>query len=519
MFPPPPNRPQGQPDARRPRAAVDFELKNYDKAMYDLKEFGKEVERVKKALADRGFQFAPPVNLPSLPTVPAQSPVRSAAPSGWGTPGPLGGLIRSTKLPSPQDTMPGRAMATASGFVAGNKGGPAGWGNAVKNLPVTITGVTANASRAMGAGRPGDGSNRGISAAPLHALTAAATVATGGILGMVRAGLRNTVEGNMLAAQFTMLSRELAGIFLPVVQALTRRMQALNLWLSKLTIRQQDQLMHAGLAVGGVAAAGALAKPVIGPVVGLLGGAMKAVAGLAPALIGVAGAGGPVTIILGALAAAATAAGVAFATLVAVSEPIRNALGKVFAAFEKVWVALAPVRQALLELAEAVVVPFLEELAQAITDIATDPEVIGFIQDLADRIDGLGVVARGVAEIVREAMAAIVNLRPPDFQGVVNGIIDDALQNAAKRGKKEKPDDPGGHRLPTPVNPGREDAIGAYNRIQDAVTKEGGMTEAEKQTMLLEAIKKAQDALLLQQQQQALQQQFGQRPANNGRPG
>ncbi|QEL18563.1 hypothetical protein [Limnoglobus roseus] len=143
----------------------------------------------------------------------------------------------------------------------------------------------------------GRGFNLGIS--PLQALTASAPVATGGTLGMVRAGLRNTVEGNMLAAQFTMLSRELAGIFLPVVHALTRRMQALNLWPSKLAIRQEDQLMH----VGGVAAAGALAKPVICPVLGLLGGAMKAVAGLAPALVGVAGAGGPVTLVLRAMAA------------------------------------------------------------------------------------------------------------------------------------------------------------------------------------------------------------------------
>ncbi|QEL18564.1 hypothetical protein [Limnoglobus roseus] len=57
--------------------------------------------------------------------------------------------------------MPGRAMAMAVGFVAGNKGAPAGWGNSVKKLPVTITGVTANASRAMGAGWPGEGSTSG----------------------------------------------------------------------------------------------------------------------------------------------------------------------------------------------------------------------------------------------------------------------------------------------------------------------------------------------------------------------
>ncbi|QEL18562.1 hypothetical protein [Limnoglobus roseus] len=113
---------------------------------------------------------------------------------------------------------------------------------------------------------------------------------------------------------------------------------------------------------------------------------------------------------------------------------------------------MAPVRQALLELAEAVVVPFPEELAQAITDIATDPEVIGFIQDLADQMDGLGVVARGAAEIVREAMDAIVNLRPPDFQGVVNGIIDDALKTPRNGGRKRSPKTPAATACPLPVN-------------------------------------------------------------------
>ncbi|WP_168219231.1 hypothetical protein [Limnoglobus roseus] len=47
---------------------MDFDLKNYDSAMRDIKGFDKEVARVKAALADRGFRFVSTVNLPKVPT-------------------------------------------------------------------------------------------------------------------------------------------------------------------------------------------------------------------------------------------------------------------------------------------------------------------------------------------------------------------------------------------------------------------------------------------------------------------
>lgn len=66
--------------------------------------------------------------------------------------------------------------------------------------------------------------------------------ASNAVLGFVKAGLAGTVQGEMLAWQFTLLNREIAGIFLPVIYKLQSFMEQLVQKFRSLTGEQQKNI-------------------------------------------------------------------------------------------------------------------------------------------------------------------------------------------------------------------------------------------------------------------------------------
>lgn len=82
------------------------------------------------------------------------------------------------------------------------------------------------------------------------AAMAAGAAATGG----AAKGFQGTVEWNRLQLELQMVSRELAGAFLPAVQFATRELKEFRGWLEGMTPGQQNAVMAGGLALGGAAA-------------------------------------------------------------------------------------------------------------------------------------------------------------------------------------------------------------------------------------------------------------------------
>lgn len=111
---------------------------------------------------------------------------------------------------------------------------------------------------------------------------AAVTGVAGAAVGAGLAGFRGTVEWNRLQLEIQMVSRELAGAFLPAIKFATGALQMLRKGLERLTPRGQNQLLLGGLAFGGLAAAG-LARAGLGGLFGGLFGGGAAVAGAAGA--------------------------------------------------------------------------------------------------------------------------------------------------------------------------------------------------------------------------------------------
>jgi len=77
-------------------------------------------------------------------------------------------------------------------------------------------------------------------------------ILTGSIMGFVNAGLAGTVEGNRLQTSLSYLYREIAGVFLPVIQKVTGWIQQLTGWFRSLSGEQQNMIMKMSLLASGV---------------------------------------------------------------------------------------------------------------------------------------------------------------------------------------------------------------------------------------------------------------------------
>ncbi len=133
-----------------------------------------------------------------------------------------------------------------------------------------------------------------------------------GITAGAMSGLSGTVEGNKLANEFKLINRELAGAFLPAVQAATGALRFLRKGLQSLGGGSQNALMAGGLAATGYGAykAYGIGSQILahaggqaaGNAIGGGGGAAARGAGSKASMLGGMGAAGPI-----AFMAAATA--------------------------------------------------------------------------------------------------------------------------------------------------------------------------------------------------------------------
>lgn len=106
-------------------------------------------------------------------------------------------------------------------------------------------------------------------------LAAAFGLTVGGITGFVSAGLRGSAQGELLTLHFQELNREIAAIFLPIVNSVISRLQELATWFRSLSEAQQDSILKwAGIVVAALGAAVMLPRIAAG--FNLIGSAMTA---------------------------------------------------------------------------------------------------------------------------------------------------------------------------------------------------------------------------------------------------
>lgn len=98
-----------------------------------------------------------------------------------------------------------------------------------------------------------------------RAATVAFAAASAGLAGFVRAGLQGTVQGERMNLAWKQLSQQLAAVFLPVVEAVTDKVQGLANWFKGLSANGQNAVMWVGgLTTALLGAAVALPKVAAG---------------------------------------------------------------------------------------------------------------------------------------------------------------------------------------------------------------------------------------------------------------
>lgn len=89
-------------------------------------------------------------------------------------------------------------------------------------------------------------------------------IATASTLSWVRAGLQGTVEGNRISMGFQLLSREIAGVFKPAIDSVTKSLFGIVGWFRSLSKEQQANIRIAALWVVGILGAAVAFKILIG---------------------------------------------------------------------------------------------------------------------------------------------------------------------------------------------------------------------------------------------------------------
>jgi hypothetical protein len=222
--------------------------------------------------------------------------------------------------------------------------------------------------------------NRGLarvqeSLAPVSTMTGRAfAVLTAGVMGFVYAGMRGTVEGNALTLRFQLLSREIAGVFKPVINGIINALDRLRAWLHGSSDGTKQLVMN--LVLGAAAGLG-IAKVMSGPLFSAISGAILGIQALTAAGIELDVVTGGILLVVGALV-------VGVAALAVGTETGRTALSALWGAAVKLGGTLQP-------------------LIDVVSSVAT--EIGDMVSE--DVLDFLGAFTAGVQGIVSNLMPSM----------------------------------------------------------------------------------------------------------------
>ncbi len=262
----------------------------------------------------------------------------------------------------------GKALGGLTGAMAGagQGGAPAtGGGGALAKLaaPVTVP-VKLLATGAMDMlGKLTEGLKKVGEAATVPFVIASAAIG-----GWVRAGLSGTTMGERLGLQFSLLSREIASLFIPVLEMVIGALQRVTDWFRSLSGETQALIGWTATAVVGLLGVATILPRIIGGI-SAMGNVLSVLAA------------NPIVAIVGAIAA-----------LLVGTEAGRGALGRLAEAF-------APILSAVGRLFGALK-PVFDLIGQAVSALADGiASVVGKVADAVESVgDFLGNTGRAVGE-------------------------------------------------------------------------------------------------------------------------
>jgi hypothetical protein len=299
----------------------------------------------------------------------------------------------------------------------------------------------------------------------LGPVNTAFTMLAGGVTGFVAAGLRGTTEGAALTLRFQILSREIAGVFLPVVYKIIDAVESVIGWFKGLDKSQQDFIMNLTLgAIAGLGVAKVLGGPLLGAINAAIGGIqLLTAAGLE---LNVVTAGIP--ILIGAIVTAVGALAVG-------TETGRSVVKQLWEGLKKLWEMTEPIREQIAGLARQVgslLVQSFQDFINALRSLfGLDTKT--FWQFMVDGIKGCIDVT---VALIKQLRIMLMILQNPgvSFADAAKAVeLDDKIARARARLESQE-----GRRAVTLQGGGFEAIAQTWNRIQSAANK----TDFDKQT-------------------------------------
>lgn len=323
------------------------------------------------------------------------------------------------------------------------------------------------------------------------------SILTGSIMGFVRAGLQGTVEGMRLQFAFQQLSREITGVFLPVIDKVTAWVQKLVGWFRSLTGSQQDMIMKFVLIAAAVLAVVSVVGALIIGLIGLTAAILSVAASMAALDMTLAG----IPLLIGAIVTAvvglASALGIAGAAGIAASDR----MGTMSRVFDRIGDALAVVWERVkaagqvfinwmgiigrvidiaFRLGEAIMRPF-EKMGSGASFLERWADVLDRIGNFMD--DYIVPAFEVIGAIIENTIVAAIQV----VESVMKSIRDatgewyetlrkisplmmaiDYFYNHTRASANQPGKD---HRRPTQYNPGFESALDYAKRLQAAALK------------------------------------------------
>lgn len=317
-------------------------------------------------------------------------PRTAPAPTGAPAPGPATGRPPAAALPA---AAPGAGLAVATGPARALASGLNAASTAARSAQggldaaASATGRLAAPARAAATAAAAAGEESKKAADKMAALSqrgvligAAYAYATSRLLGFVTAGLSGTSTGEKLSYSVQQLQRSIASTFLPAIDAVIAKIQALTAWFRNLSGEQQQLVARfTGLAAGALAAAVVLPK-------------------LASALA-VLGVGSPILSVVAALTALLARSEEGRETLVRFGEAAAEAFGGVVKIIQE---ALLPVLSAIASVIEAVILPAVEGLTAILESPIGKIALLGTVGFVAAMkiVAGFAAIKVAVASVV-----------------------------------------------------------------------------------------------------------------------
>jgi hypothetical protein len=317
---------------------------------------------------------------------------------------------------------------------------------------------------------------------------------TGVVGGFVTAGLAGTGQAERLGQAMQSLSREIAGIFLPVVEKVIDGIKKVTSWFEQLSGHQQDQIMKWTAAAGAALFMLAIFPKIVTGISAVIGAIRAVTAALAAAGAASGIATGGLTTILGivaSLVAAFIGFGAAseegFGSLSKLIEPIQAAFGRITEAAAPLFAAVDKIGELFTRLIDSAVGP-LNFVMGALADV-----VIVFVDALIVLQSVLSPVVDLLVQFLSfasELASKVANFLAPAFEAMVAPLKEAAaflerigLLSRQQASTKSEP-----HRKPEGTGGQFEDVQATFRRIQSAVFKSDTKRIDERQLEALHEI-------------------------------